>query len=1147
MKTKLLLGLLLFSTLCFAERKTVSSVVTVNGDTVTFDNVVGGMTVSIGEVMTGAPSTVSVVVQGCKIGAICATLDTNTSVGNAIRNITVTTVYDYFLATAAWTGGTSVSIGFNYTTTTARTGGGGGGGGAVNSVFGRAGDVVASTNDYSFAQIGSKPTTVGGYGITDAVPTARTVNGHALSANVTVTASDVGNGTAQWNANLLNSVSLAGLVTGLVKNTTGTGVPSIATGADIDALFTGAGKCYLFKGTTPGTNDGCDNPSAGSSVELQTSGVDNASQSLINFIASTSNSVGLTVTPSNSTNTEKFEVTGNSYTGNAATATKWATARNLAGNSTDGSANVSFANGFWVKGTTDGGLSNAFFMGSLGTGLVKNTTSTGVPSIAAASDVVSLLQGLTGCNTATFVFTPQASDCVAPSGGGSGTVNSGTQFAFAYYATASTAVSSGPTPPTANGQYTCGYTVVAGVAVAPTCPLVGFKGRAVTGATATDTILYSDAGFPVNYQGSVAVAVTLPTATTLGNTGFGSVFVNTTSGSSTAVTVTPTTWTVNGSATLVIAQGQSCKVYADASGTNWDADCHDLPLVAGSNITITPGQFGPTVASTGSSGLSGMTAGQVPIAATGTTVTSSKVLAGSGTGVTTGPTTTTNTDLASFSGTGGQVQDSGIASGNVSTAASAAGAANQVALSNAADKTLKYATADSTMTHALMATAGAPAFRALAAGDMPTAIPIGNVGSAGLSGTAPVGISAAGAISCATCNTTAAVATPPFDKSATGLSNPTADATFTEPNTSTTGTTLNGTAPASVSTATGTNGSSVFNVTAPTGGADSNATGTAGIGGSPSITAGAGGAGTGTNSVGGAGGSVTLTAGNGGVSLGTGVNANGGNIVVVPGTAGSGGSGTAGKAGAFQVGSSAPSPVIGTSGGSMFGCGTAPTGISANGTIYCNASNFPDLLSGTTDLGAAVAEASIIGANVIPKAVGTNPQLAASSISDGATAGLTSTANMLKGGNTVRLTANATAITATTPGTIVLTLGALPVSTNFSFRCAILYNQQTAAVAGTGFAIQGATNAPTRLDAWGQMYTSNAGVSAGGSVQNLTTTTATSVVTGTPSAITTVFQAIIDGSVQVGASATTLNLLAFTGNASDSITIQAGSYCSIHP
>ncbi len=53
---------------------------------------------------------------------------------------------------------------------------------AVTSVFGRTGVVVATTNDYTFAQIGSTPTTVAGYGITNAA-----LNGSIAASGLTTT------------------------------------------------------------------------------------------------------------------------------------------------------------------------------------------------------------------------------------------------------------------------------------------------------------------------------------------------------------------------------------------------------------------------------------------------------------------------------------------------------------------------------------------------------------------------------------------------------------------------------------------------------------------------------------------------------------------------------------------------------------------------------------------------------------------------------------------------------------------------------------------------------------------------------------------------------------------------------------------------
>lgn len=80
-------------------------------------------------------------------------------------------------------------------------------------------------------------------------------------------------------------------------------------------------------------------------------------------------------------------------TGSAA---KWTTSRNLAGNSVNGSADVAFANNFIMQGTTDAGLSAAQFLGALGTGILKNTTTTGVLSIAVAADFPTLNQSTTG-------------------------------------------------------------------------------------------------------------------------------------------------------------------------------------------------------------------------------------------------------------------------------------------------------------------------------------------------------------------------------------------------------------------------------------------------------------------------------------------------------------------------------------------------------------------------------------------------------------------------------------------------------------------------------------------------------------------------------------------------------------------------------
>jgi hypothetical protein len=78
----------------------------------------------------------------------------------------------------------------------------------------------------AWSKIASTPSTLSGYGITDAVANTRTVNGHALSSNVTVTAGDlslvIGTNTQAWNTKLDAFAALANGAGWLHNNGSGT-------------------------------------------------------------------------------------------------------------------------------------------------------------------------------------------------------------------------------------------------------------------------------------------------------------------------------------------------------------------------------------------------------------------------------------------------------------------------------------------------------------------------------------------------------------------------------------------------------------------------------------------------------------------------------------------------------------------------------------------------------------------------------------------------------------------------------------------------------------------------------------------------------------------------------------------------------------
>jgi hypothetical protein len=102
-----------------------------------------------------------------------------------------------------------------------------------------------------------------------------------------------------------------------------------------------------------------------------------------------------------------------------------------------------------------------------------------------------------------------------------------------------------------------------------------------------------------------------------------------------------------------LGNGAGTGISFDASSDN--NCCSNLNTL----ITFTTSDAGTGNSFSSGSGLSGMTATQVPIAATASTVTSSKALAGSGAAITTGPSSSTNLNCAQFTGTAGELADSG--------------------------------------------------------------------------------------------------------------------------------------------------------------------------------------------------------------------------------------------------------------------------------------------------------------------------------------------------------------------------------------------------------------------------------------------------------------------------------------------------------
>lgn len=121
------------------------------------------------------------------------------------------------------------------------------------------------------------------------------------------------------------------------------------------------------------------------------------------------------------------------------------------------------------------------------------------------------------------------------------------------------------------------------------------------------------------------------------------------------------------------------------------------------------------------------------------------------------------------------------------------------------------------------------------------------------------------------------------------------------------------------------------------------------------------------------------------------------------------------------------------------------------------------------------------------------------------------------------------------------------VAFNFNFHCSLTYSQATANAA-VAFGIQAATNAPTNIFANGiqQITTGPPATVVTGTLATLTTTTATNIVSGTPGATATNYVVHLDGTIELAASANTINFMVSTATAGDAVTVLRGGYAVLY-
>lgn len=248
-----------------------------------------------------------------------------------------------------------------------------------------------------------------------------------ITGNITHTG-DVTDTSGVLKVTKINNVSLAGLTTGILKNTTTTGVPSIAVAADFPILnqnTTGTAgmltKGIILPVDSGGTGTNYASGSGGVVLHInaglitpflgtpQSGDLKNCTFPILNqnttgtsskatTVTTNANLTGIVTSIGNATSIAAGAI-GNSLLANAAVA-------NLSGtNSGDNATNTlysSLVSNVTHTGDATGATAltvvkiNGTLLSGLATGILKNTTATGIPSIAIAADFPVLNQNTTG-------------------------------------------------------------------------------------------------------------------------------------------------------------------------------------------------------------------------------------------------------------------------------------------------------------------------------------------------------------------------------------------------------------------------------------------------------------------------------------------------------------------------------------------------------------------------------------------------------------------------------------------------------------------------------------------------------------------------------------------------------------------------------